>query len=320
MNASSRALTVEELYHELQETLQLQWVAGRNGGDRSIAQDNQPKDRPNLLGLLNLLSPNRIQLLGSSELSALFNSSEDQQSLATEQLFNQSCRLVVIADGASPPERMQRLANQSDTALITSPLPINSLINTLGQYLTRRFSDTVTLHGVMMEVLGIGVLITGDSSVGKSELALELVSRGHTLVADDAPEFRKIAHNRIEGSCPRLLRNFLEVRGLGVLNIQRMYGHASTRYHKILRFIVRLEIMGSDRIEAQRDRLHNPERTCNVLGVEISELSIPVAPGRNLAVLVEAAVRNYLLRGDGYDSAVDFENRHKRLLDAADGS
>ncbi len=312
----TRSLTVDELFSELEETLQWRWVAGHNGSHRSIEQDNQPDDRPNLLGLLNLLSPNRIQLLGRTELLALSNSTDRQKSMATEQLFDQSCRLVVIADGAEASERLLTLANNSGTALLTSPLPINVLINQLGQYLTRRFSETIVLHGVLMEVLGIGVLITGDSSVGKSELALELVTRGHTLVADDAPEFRKIAHNRIEGSCPELLRNFLEVRGLGILNIQRMYGHASTRYHKILRFIVKLEIMTSDADDKPGDRLHYPERRRNVLGVEISELTIPVAPGRNLAVLVEAAVRNYLLRGNGYDSAADFENRHRKLMNS----
>jgi HPr kinase/phosphorylase len=163
-----------------------------------------------------------------------------------------------------------------------------------------------------MEVLGVGVLITGESSIGKSELALELISRGHSLVADDAPEFRRIAHNTIEGNCPQLLRDFLEVRGLGVLNIRRMYGHAATRHRKVLRFIVRLELMDDFHNEP---RLSNIERIRNVLGVEIAELTLPVAPGRNLAVLVEAAVRNYLLRKSGYDSGVEFESLQAQLME-----
>jgi HPr kinase/phosphorylase len=132
-------------------------------------------------------------------------------------------------------------------------------------------------------------------------------------VADDAPEFRRIAHNTIEGTCPPLLRDFMEVRGLGVLNIRRMYGHAATRHHKVLRFIVRLELMD----EFNQDmRLHNSEQTRVVLGVEIAQLTLPVAPGRNLAVLVEAAVRNYLLRKSGYDSAAEFETLQKQLMDS----
>ena len=165
-----------------------------------------------------------------------------------------------------------------------------------------------------MEVLGAGILITGESSIGKSELALELISRGHSLVADDAPEFRRIAHNTIEGSCPPLLRDFLEVRGLGVINIRRMYGHASTRHQKILRFIVRLELMDDAHPFAEDTRLQRPDQNRNVLGVEISELTIPVAPGRNLAVLVEAAVRNYLLKKSGYDSAAEFESLQSKIL------
>ncbi len=232
-----------------------------------------------------------------------------------QEIFQQNSQLIIMADGVEPDKELIELATKTSTPLLTSPLPCRRLINSLGQYLTQRLSDTVIIHGVLMEVLGAGVLVTGESSVGKSELALELISRGHKLVADDAPEFRRIAHNIIEGSCPPLLRDFLEVRGLGVINVRRMYGHASTRHQKILRFIVRLELMDEARPFDESTRLSGIEQIRDVLGVEISELTIPVAPGRNLAVLVEAAVRNYLLKKSGYDSAEEFESLQQQMMD-----
>ena len=303
-------LTVKELVEELQEPLVLSWLAGMQGGDRSVEKESAQQHRPNLLGLLNLISPNRIQVIGSTEIEGLSRLGTSIR----QELFLQHCRLVIVADGVEPDEELVALANQSATPLVTTPLRCRRVINSLGQYLTRRLSDSVVIHGVLMEVLGAGILITGESSIGKSELALELISRGHSLVADDAPEFRRIAHNTIEGSCPPLLRDFLEVRGLGVINIRRMYGHASTRHQKILRFIVRLELMDDAHPFAEDTRLQRPDQNRNVLGVEISELTIPVAPGRNLAVLVEAAVRNYLLKKSGYDSAAEFESLQSKML------
>lgn len=310
----TKTVTVDELHKDLHKKLQLRWVAGWRGGKQQIGQRNPNGNRPNLLGLLNLISPNRIQVLGPEELQGLISLGAPPHEHALRELFRQSCQLVILAEDVAPSSQLTAIAEDTGTALLSSPLHCGSIINALGQYLTRRFSESITIHGVLMEVLGAGVLITGDSSVGKSELALELITRGHKLIADDAPEFRKIAHNRVEGSCPELLRDFLEVRGLGVLNIQKMYGHTSTRNHKILRFIVKLVLMDNQHTFNQADRLKYPDLTTNVLGVEISELTIPVAPGRNLAVLVEAAVRNYLLRKNGYDSSADFINRHHELI------
>jgi HPr kinase/phosphorylase len=305
---SATNLTVKELFNELCEPLSLTWLAGQDGATRSIEQDAPDDNRPNLLGILNLISPNRIQVIGKTEFEGLTRIGNYIQ----QELFRQQCQLIIVADGIEPDEPLVQLANDAATPLVVSPLPCRRVINALGQYLNHRLSHTEVIHGVLMEVLGVGVLITGESSIGKSELALELISRGHSLVADDAPEFRRIAHNTIEGNCPQLLRDFLEVRGLGVLNIRRMYGHAATRHRKVLRFIVRLELMDDFHNEP---RLSNIERIRNVLGVEIAELTLPVAPGRNLAVLVEAAVRNYLLRKSGYDSGVEFESLQAQLME-----
>lgn len=300
-------LTINELFEALREPLALNWLAGHNGAERSIEKDAPDDNRPNLLGILNLISPNRIQVIGKREFDGLARIGNSVQ----KELFRQQCQLIIVADGIAPGDNLLQLADDASTPLVTSPLPCRRVINALGDYLNHRLSHAEIIHGVLMEVLGAGVLITGESSIGKSELALELISRGHALVADDAPEFRRIAHNTIEGNCPPLLRDFLEVRGLGVLNIRRMYGHAATRHRKVLRFIVRLELMDD---QQNHPRLGNIEQTRVVLGVEIAELTLPVAPGRNLAVLVEAAVRNYLLKKSGYDSAVEFESLQSQLI------
>ena len=305
----SSSLTVKELFNELCEPLALTWLGGQDGAERSLEKAPPEEHRPNLLGILNLISPNRIQVIGKTEFEGLARIGQPIR----QELFRQQCQLIIVADGIEPDDSLIQLANQASTPLVTSPLPCRKLINALGQFLNHRLSHTEVIHGVLMEVLGAGVLITGESAIGKSELALELISRGHSLVADDAPEFRRIAHNTIEGTCPPLLRDFMEVRGLGLLNIRRMYGHASTRHHKVLRFIVRLELMDEFN---QGMRLHHSEQTRVVLGVEIAQLTLPVAPGRNLAVLVEAAVRNYLLRKSGYDSAAEFEALQMQLMNA----
>lgn len=164
-----------------------------------------------------------------------------------------------------------------------------------------------------MDVLGVGVLIMGDSGTGKSELALELVSRGHRLVADDAPEFRKITPDTISGACPLGMTPFLEVRGLGILNVQALFGDSAVKKDKYLRLIVHLEHMSADKLRVI-DRLQGDYRIRRVLSVEIPEIRLPVAPGRNLAVLLECAVRNHSLKMQGYNAAEDFCERQQQAM------
>ena len=200
-------------------------------------------------------------------------------------------------------------------SLLRSPLPDNQVLDNLQYYASLFLSEKTTLHGVFLEVLGMGVLLTGDPAVGKSELALDLITRGSRLVADDAPEFTRIAPDIISGTCPPLLREFLEVRGLGILNIRAMFGDSSIKRTKYLRLIVHLKRMSSDQI-ASMDRLSGAHTDRTVLGVSIPQVTVPVAPGRNLSVLVESAVRNHLLRLKGYDAAeVLIERQQQAILD-----
>ena len=179
------------------------------------------------------------------------------------------------------------------------------LIDVLRVYLAKRLAPTTLMHGVFLDVLGLGVLITGESGLGKSELALELISRGHGLVADDAVELSRTAPNLIEGQCPPLLQNLLEVRGLGLLDIRTIFGETSVRRKMNLKLIVHLLRSTPDNFE----RLPIQQQTQNVLGVEIKQVMLQVAAGRNLAVLVEAAVRNTILHLRGIDTMKEFMQR-----------
>jgi len=311
-------LTVAEAFQEFKDDLQLTWVSGNEGGDRLLTSDRAARSRPRLLGPLNFNSPNRIQLIGSAE-SRLFVSVDDLAPERFEYSLHDSCEMIIVTDGAAPTLPIVTLANDAQIPLFVTPLSYSSLQKTLRYRLTLLLAESEIIHGVLMDVHGTGVLLTGEPSVGKSELALELVSRNHILVADDAPEFRRIAPGTIEGRCPPMLQDFLEVRGLGVLNIARMYGDAHTRNRKVLRFIIQLKPVGpTDTDETLESvvgtRLEAPDTQRDVLGVLIPQRTIPVAPGRNLAVLVEAAVRDYILRSSGYSAAKDLVNKQAKAM------
>lgn len=309
-------LSVADAFDRFEYDLRLNWLAGDRGRQRILTRDTKSGKRPRLLGPLNYNSPNRIQLLGAAEVRS-FSGVNALDKTHFEYPLATASDVFMVSDALTPPPALVGFANTHSIALIGSQLAYGELLKGLRYELTRALAEREIVHGVMMDVLGTGILITGDASVGKSELALELVSRGHILVADDAPEFSRIALNTIECRCPPLLQDFLEVRGLGVLNIARMYGDAHTRKRKILRFIVHLQAVsgvGLEGIKFQGNRMSEPSATRTLLGTEIAERTIPVAPGRNLAVLVEAAVRDHILRAGGYSATRDLVEKQAHLL------
>jgi len=202
--------------------------------------------------------------------------------------------------------------------LFLSSRSSTKLTESLHYYLANLFADIITLHGVFMEVMAIGVLITGPSSIGKSELALELITRGHRLIADDAPQFSRIAPDIINGSCPDALCDFLEVRGLGIINIRKLYGDSAIKNNKYLHLIIRLEPIQKDKI-VQLDRLEGSYTNKKILDIEIPEITLPVAPGRNLAILLECAARNHILRMGGYSSSKEFVDNQQNLIEQSSG-
>jgi len=225
---------------------------------------------------------------------------------------------IIVADGCEVPLAISEACQKSDTPLFTTPQSTAQIIDTLRSYVSRELAETVSMHGVFMDVFGIGVLVTGDSGVGKSELGLELISRGHGLVADDVVEISRVAPGTLEGRCPELLRDFLEVRGLGLLNIRTIFGETASRRKMRLKLIVHLQKMQMGEMTAS-ERLPTSELTVPVLGVDVRRVVLPVAAGRNLAVLIEGAVRSTILMLRGIDSMQEFIDRQQDALDNDSG-
>ncbi len=301
-------LTVQDLYEENSKRLGLQWVAGREGARRNFTKRNTASNSPIVVGYFNLIHPTQAQVLGETELNYINNLKGDLLQDACKLLFEGKSIVLIIADSLSPPAVFAELADHYKIALLQSSVSSYELLISLRYFFAQKLVERTSLHGVFLEVLSMGVLLTGESGTGKSELALELLSRGHRLIADDAPEFARTAPDIIYGSCPPLLQDFLEVRGLGVLNIRAMYGDSVIKHGKYLRLIIHLTPLSSDEALSQ-DRLQIEQNVRNILGVDVPTFSLPVAPGRNLAVLVEAAVRNHLLRLNGYNASEDIVTR-----------
>jgi len=300
-------VNVTQLHEDNRDALALAWVAGRDG---STVVRREAAASAALIGHLNLTHPNSIQVIGAYEAGSL-------PGLA-ERLFAAPPAALIIADGVAAPQALIDGAARSKTPLFTTPLPAARVIETLSRYLAKALAERIERHGVLMDVLGLGVLITGDSGVGKSELGLELISRGHGLVADDVVEISRLAANTLEGRCPPVLKDFLEVRGLGLLDVRTIFGETAVRPKMKLKLIAHLEKPAPARNRDITERLPLAEQSEEILGVTVRKVVIPVAAGRNLAVLLEAAVRNYILQLRGIKSSAEFIARQKRAMDAGD--
>lgn len=306
-------IAARELFDQLQARLELRWTAGQAGESRLLESGEHLSRRPSLAGYLNIIYPNKVQILGSEELAWLDALDARQRWETLQKIVNfRPLALVISKDQACPPD-LRDACEESQTPLWISPRRGHELLTLIQYHLARALAPRITLHGVFMEVYSIGVLITGESGAGKSELALELVTRGHRLVADDAPEFTQIAPDVLDGTCPELLQDLLEVRGLGILNIRQMFGHTAIKRNKYLRLIVHLKPVG-DPDPSGIDRLLGDLGLRRVLDLDVPTITLPVAPGRNLAVLLEAAVRLHLLRAKGIDPAQAFLARHSQQL------
>jgi HPr kinase/phosphorylase len=305
-------LSVQRLFDERRVRLDLAWPAGRKGGARELTGEMLHRPGVGLIGHLNLIHPLLVQVLGPREIDYLAKLEPHLRAQTIGQIAGGETVAVIVCDGSAPPERLADSCEKAGTPLITSGEPSQFVINVLRPYMQQELGEITTLHGVFLDVFEIGVLLTGDSSIGKSELALELISRGHGLVADDVVELQQMGPETIQGRCPPMLRDFLEVRGLGVLNIKSIFGETAIRPRKVLRLMVHLEmpVRGME----PRDRLATRSGTQDILGVEIPTVTLAVAPGRNLAVLVEAAVRNHILLTRGIDSTREFIARQERAL------
>lgn len=306
-------MTVSELVERFSKRLDLHWISGRRHADKRSLSVASFRTRPSLVGYLNLIHPNRIQVLGLEELAWLDQLDAKKRWETVAGICAERPAALIVASGGEVGDDLEELARDSDTPLLRSSRPGWELVSTLQYQVARALAHSVVVHGVFMEVFTLGVLITGDAGAGKSELALELLTRGHRLIADDSPEFTQMTPDIIDGSCPEVLRDCLEVRGLGVLNVRRMFGDAAVKSNKFLRLILHLH-QPQPGEESRNDRLSGQSEKSRVLDLEIPRILLPVLPGRNLAVIAEAAVRNFMLRMKGFDATAEFLERHGRMM------
>ena len=311
-------ITAGELFEQQAESLGLRWIGGRAGATRMLEAVQTVARRPSLAGYLNAIYPNKVQILGTEELAWLDGLDARLRWEIIHKIMDFRPLALVVSKDQPCPEDLRQAAEESGTPLWSSPRRGHELLNHLQYRLARTLAPRITLHGVFMEIYSIGVLITGESGSGKSELALELVTRGHRLVADDAPEFTQIAPDVLDGACPELLQDVLELRGLGVLNIRQMFGDTAVKRNKYLRLIVHLQRPGTDSGTPSGDgleRLTGDIGSRHVLDLDVPMITLPVMAGRNLAVLTEAATRMHILRAKGVDPAAAFMARHSHFLE-----
>lgn len=305
--------SLQSIVDQTGHQLKLRWLTPRPEIERPLRGDAPEQAQQSLIGSLNCIHPSRLQVIGHPEQLYLTTLGSTAYAETVKKLFSDRPAAVIFTDDIAPSPDLHDEARRTETPLLASSLGDQELINHLRYFLTHALAERTTVHGVFIEVLGMGVLLIGDPAVGKSELALDLITRGHRIIADDAPRFARIAPETIEGTCPETLRDFLEVRGLGILNIRAMFGEGAILRNKTLNLVIDLQPLDPQQL-ACIDRLTGSLSAMTILGVAIPKIVMPVAPGRNLAILVEAAVRHQMLRIRGYDAGVDFIDRQARAI------
>lgn len=303
--------TVQDLYDALSGELELAWNG--DGADNQILDDSRNLQASSPAGPLNLIRPNQIQVIGPPEQQHLLSGEQENYQRCLRQIFNQVPAALIFTDGLEPMAACKQQAQACNTALITTSRPDHLVIRRLIERFSQSTGETLLVHGVFMEVLGKGVMLSGDPAIGKSELALALISRGHRLIADDATELYKTHSHTIMGRCPKVLQDFLEVRGLGLINIRAMFGNSAIKPDMRLHLIIDLVHFDDEKLR-HLDRLEGSHSFRDLLEVQIPQTSLPVAAGRNLAIMVETAVRQHMLMADGYSAARDFIQRQQEYI------
>ncbi len=307
-------VSAEVLFEEFRGKLKWEWVAGLGASERrfdevAVRAANSGAD---LVGHLNYIHPYRLQVLGEREVAYLTSATPEDCERRISRITTLEPPVLVLADGQKVPPALLAMCEEANIPMFASPESSAYVIDVLRSYLSRHFADRASMHGVLMDILGLGVLITGESGLGKSELGLELISRGHGLVADDAVDLYRVNQDTIEGRCPELLRNLLEVRGIGLLDIRAIFGETAVRRKMRLKLIVHL--VRRETLERDYERIPYEPLTQDVLGIPVRKAVIQVVAGRNLAVLVEAAVRNTILQLRGIDTYLEFVERHRKAM------
>jgi HPr kinase/phosphorylase len=309
------SISAEALFEAHRPSLRWEWIAGHAHPERRFdeAAVREARSSADLVGYLNYIHPYRVQIVGTREVAYLSRDTREDQERRVSRIVGLEPPVIIVADGCTPPDRLVAICDRADIPLFVTAESAGHVIDVVRDYLSLLFADRTTRHGVFMDILGLGVLLTGESGLGKSELGLELISRGHGLVADDAVDLFRISQMAIEGRCPELLLNLLEVRGIGLLDIKAIFGETAVRRKMRLKLIVHL--VRKETMEREFERLPYEPLYEDVLGLPVRKVVIAVDAGRNLAVLVEAAVRNTILQLRGIDTYNEFIQRHQRAME-----
>lgn len=291
---------------ELVQQFHLEIVAGEDGLRRTIVTDDLNRPGLEMAGYFNYYPAERAQILGRTELAFLETLTTEERRDRMERLCHEETPCVILTRGQDAPNELIEIANERHCPVLRSGVATTILLSRITNFLEKRLAPTATIHGVLVDVYGVGMLITGGSGIGKSETALELVKRGHRLIADDAVEIRQTSDNQLFGSAPDLIRHLLEIRGLGILNVMTLFGAGAVRNSTNINLVVKLENWQQDK---QYDRLGLDEETTKIIETDVPLLTVPVRPGRNLAVILEVAAMNYRLKRMGYNAALQFTNK-----------
>jgi HPr kinase/phosphorylase len=291
---------------ELVQQFHLEIVAGEDGLRRTIVTDDLNRPGLEMAGYFNYYPADRAQMLGRTELAFLETLTTEERRDRMERLCHEETPCIIVTRGLDIPSELIEIANERHFPVLRSSIATTILLSRITNFLEKKLAPSTTIHGVLVDVYGVGMLITGGSGIGKSETALELVKRGHRLIADDAVEIRQTSDNHLFGTAPELIRHLLEIRGLGILNVMTLFGAGAVRNSTNINLVVKLENWQQDK---QYDRLGLDEETTKIIETDVPLLTVPVRPGRNLAVILEVAAMNFRLKRMGYNAALQFTNK-----------
>jgi HPr kinase/phosphorylase len=307
-------ISADVLFEDHREALRWQWVAGLGASERRFDDlaVRAARSGADLVGYLNYIHPYRVQVIGEREVAYLANATPEDCARRVSRIVTLEPPVLIVADNQTAPDALVSMCERAHIPMFSTRESAAFVIDVLRAYLSKHFAERQSMHGVFMDILGLGVMITGESGLGKSELGLELISRGHGLVADDAVDLYRINQTTIEGRCPDLLQNLLEVRGIGLLDIKAIFGETAVRRRMRLKLIVHL--VRKETMEREYDRMPHEPLQQDVLGIPVRKAVIQVVAGRNIAVLVEAAVRNTILQLRGVDTYQEFVQRQRQAM------
>lgn len=291
---------------ELVGQFQLEILSGEDGLRRNITVDDLSRPGLEMAGYFHYYPKERVQILGKTELTFMETLSREERMDRIERLCDDETPCFIITRGLEAPQELINQSNLKKIPVLRSHAATTIFLSRITNFLERKLAPSATIHGVLVDVYGVGMLITGSSGIGKSETALELVKRSHRLVADDAVEIRQTSDGQLHGSAPELIRHLLEIRGLGIINVMTLFGAGAVRTMKRISVVIKLENWQADK---QYDRLGLDEETTRIIDTDVPLVTVPVRPGRNLAVIIEVAAMNFRLKRMGYNAALQFTNK-----------